>query len=200
MSDRVCSNCTRLQRELSDATSEADATFECLTDERQRRKDAERERDAARLERNAAVKLSTVACAVCKHGRVLGDECPNCHGEGTVSAVAEVARLKTENLSDRAVFKKACEAGGDEMMQIAKGMQSPPTIASIKESHWALLALTFEEFAASLYESIGANADYAKGVWISFRDMPEWYITSRSPDVQGEMLLAAAMKKLRDSQ
>lgn len=206
MSDQPCRECARLASELVEATREADATFECQSDERQKRKWAETELDRARSELVDALRGTWVPCSACKHGRVLSermvfdDECPDCQGEGRVNAVAEVARLKAENAHDRAEFDKACKVYGDHMRAEIASLHERISLETVREIHDALAGLTGEEFMESLKISIGATEDYAVDKRMQFRRSPEDYILSRSPSAQGEALLTTALKKYRGKQ
>lgn len=70
------------------------------------------------------------------------------------------------------------------------------TFKNLRKLNDAFQNMTFSEFSTILYESIGANEDYARGVWINFQNHPLAYIYSRSPICQGEALFNWARNKI----
>jgi hypothetical protein len=55
--------------------------------------------------------------------------------------------------------------------------------------------ISFKEFDKALEQSIGATTDYSKRCYAPFQNNPLVYMTSRSPERQGEALLDLAWAK-----
>jgi hypothetical protein len=54
--------------------------------------------------------------------------------------------------------------------------------------------MTRQQFRNVLRKSIGAWKDYADGCFISFKDNPAGYVTTRNPDTQGRCLIERCME------
>jgi hypothetical protein len=58
--------------------------------------------------------------------------------------------------------------------------------------------MTRQQFRNCLSRAIGADKDYADGVWISFQDNPAFFLAHRNPQSQSLELLRVILKITAD--